>query len=84
MMREQVLPPNVWRVSLFLVVLTLVAAHAPAAIAASGQAKVDRLVMGLMLPSRDYTRPWLPAGWDGGDLGHTWRITACNQEKPCQ
>ena len=20
----------------------------------------------------------------GGDLGHTWRITACKQEKPCK
>ena len=27
--------------------------------------------------------PDLP-GWDGGDLGHTWRITASKQEKPCK
>src|SRR5262249_58803003 len=25
---------------------------------------------------------WAFSGWDGGDLGHTWRITACQQEKP--
>src|SRR2546422_4186560 len=23
------------------------------------------------------------SGWDGGDIGHTWLITACKQEKPC-
>jgi hypothetical protein len=23
-------------------------------------------------------------GWDGGDIGHPWRITACMQEKPCR
>ena len=27
---------------------------------------------------------WPFPGWDGGDLGHTWRITACTQEKPCK
>jgi peptide/nickel transport system substrate-binding protein len=27
---------------------------------------------------------WAFPGWDGGDLGHTWRITACKQEQPCQ
>jgi hypothetical protein len=27
---------------------------------------------------------WAFPGWDGGDVGHTWRITACKQEKPCQ
>jgi peptide/nickel transport system substrate-binding protein len=27
---------------------------------------------------------WAFPGWDGGDLGHTWRITACKQEKPCR
>jgi ABC-type transport system substrate-binding protein len=26
---------------------------------------------------------WAFSGWDGGDVGHTWRITACKQEKPC-
>jgi hypothetical protein len=26
---------------------------------------------------------WAFPGWDGGDLGHTWRVTACTQEKPC-
>ena len=27
---------------------------------------------------------WAFPGWDGGDLGHTWRITACTQEQPCK
>jgi hypothetical protein len=27
---------------------------------------------------------WPFSGWDGGDLGHTWLIKACNQEKPCK
>jgi hypothetical protein len=26
---------------------------------------------------------WAFSGSDGGDIGHTWRITACKQEKPC-
>ena len=26
---------------------------------------------------------WAFSGWDGGDIGHTWPITACKQEKPC-
>jgi hypothetical protein len=26
---------------------------------------------------------WPFSGWDGGDLGHTWFIKACKQEKPC-
>ena len=104
---------------------------------ATGKAKVDRLVMGLIIPYRDYMRPWIlgtpdhniqhdPAfewlfevdvssggynpwlakssemakdgrswriklqndwpfsGWDGGDIGHTFLISACKQEKPCK
>ena len=27
---------------------------------------------------------WAFPGWDGGDIGHTWRITACRQEDPCR
>jgi hypothetical protein len=27
---------------------------------------------------------WAFPGWDGGDIGHTWRIAACKQEKPCK
>ena len=27
---------------------------------------------------------WAFPGWDGGDIGHTWRITACKQEGPCR
>ena len=27
---------------------------------------------------------WPFSGWDGGDVGHTWLISACKQEKPCK
>ena len=27
---------------------------------------------------------WSFSGWDGGDIGHTWLIKACKQEKPCK
>ncbi len=27
---------------------------------------------------------WAFPGWDGGDIGHTWRITACKQDTPCR
>jgi peptide/nickel transport system substrate-binding protein len=27
---------------------------------------------------------WPFSGWDGGDLGHTWLLKACKQEKPCR
>ncbi len=27
---------------------------------------------------------WAFPGWDGGDIGHIWRITACKQAKPCK
>ncbi len=27
---------------------------------------------------------WAFPGWDGGDIGHTWRITACKQAQPCR
>jgi peptide/nickel transport system substrate-binding protein len=27
---------------------------------------------------------WPFPGWDGGDIGHTWLIHACQQEKPCR
>jgi peptide/nickel transport system substrate-binding protein len=27
---------------------------------------------------------WPFPGWDGGDIGHTWLIHACKQEKPCR
>jgi peptide/nickel transport system substrate-binding protein len=70
MAREQLLPPKVLRGVLLLLVLTLVVAYAPAAIAAAGQAKVDRLVMGLILPYRDYWRPWLPVGSADHNIQH--------------
>jgi hypothetical protein len=27
---------------------------------------------------------WPFPGWDGGDIGHTWLIKACTQDKPCK
>jgi ABC-type transport system substrate-binding protein len=27
---------------------------------------------------------WVFPGWDGGDIGHTWLISACKQEQPCR
>jgi len=27
---------------------------------------------------------WRFSGWDGGDMGHTFLISACKQEKPCK
>ena len=27
---------------------------------------------------------WPFSGWDGGDMGHTFLISACTQEKPCK
>ena len=27
---------------------------------------------------------WTFPGWDGGDIGHTWLIKACKQERPCR
>ena len=64
MAREQLLPPKVLRLVLLLVILMLAAAHAPAAAPAAGQGKVDRLVLGLILPYRDYWRPWIVASPD--------------------
>ncbi len=29
-------------------------------------------------------KDWPFSGWDGGDLGHTFLISACKQEKPCK
>src|SRR5207244_1541701 len=27
---------------------------------------------------------WPFSGWDGGDIGHTWLIKACRDQKPCK
>jgi hypothetical protein len=27
---------------------------------------------------------WPFPGWDGGDIGHTYLISACKQEQPCK
>jgi hypothetical protein len=29
-------------------------------------------------------KDWAFSGWDGGDIGHTFLISACKQEKPCK
>jgi ABC-type transport system substrate-binding protein len=29
-------------------------------------------------------KDWPFAGWDGGDIGHTFLISACKQEQPCK
>ncbi len=29
-------------------------------------------------------KDWPFSGWDGGDMGHTFLISACKQEKPCK
>jgi peptide/nickel transport system substrate-binding protein len=42
-----------------LTVLLIIMTSAPAAAGTAGQAKVDRLVMGLITPYLDYTRPWI-------------------------
>ena len=42
-----------------LLVLLIMVASAPAAAGTTGQAKVDRLVMGLITPYLDYMRPWI-------------------------
>ena len=42
-----------------LLVLLIMVTSAPATAGTAGQAKVDRLVMGLITPYLDYTRPWI-------------------------
>ena len=32
----------------------------------------------------EFVDDWAFPGWDGGDIGHTWRITACKQATPCR
>lgn len=29
-------------------------------------------------------KDWPFSGWDGGDMGHTFLISACQQETPCK
>ncbi|MGE3537531.1 MAG: ABC transporter substrate-binding protein [Candidatus Tectimicrobiota bacterium] len=38
----------------------------------------------LQTPDPKVVADWSFPGWDGGDLGHTWLIKACKQEKPCK
>jgi len=42
-----------------LLLLLITGTSAPGLAATAGQAKVDRLVMGLITPYLDYTRPWI-------------------------
>jgi peptide/nickel transport system substrate-binding protein len=67
---ERLLPPKALCFILLLLALTLAVAHAPAAAPTAGQAMVDRLVMGLILPYRDYWRPWLPVGSADHNIQH--------------
>ena len=32
----------------------------------------------------EFVDDWAFPGWDGGDIGHTWLITACKQATPCR
>lgn len=50
--------PEVWSLLAILVGLAMVGGHVQAQ-STDGKAKVDRLVMGLILPYRDYMRPWI-------------------------
>jgi ABC-type transport system substrate-binding protein len=59
MVSERLLLPKVWCFILLLLVLMFAVAEALAATPKAGQAKVDRLVMGLILPYWDYMRPWI-------------------------
>jgi peptide/nickel transport system substrate-binding protein len=64
MVRERLLPPKALCFILLLLVLILAVTQALAATPTTGKAKVDRLVMGLILPYRDYWRPWIVASAD--------------------
>jgi peptide/nickel transport system substrate-binding protein len=46
-------------IALLLCLFLLSPTNAPAGTSAAGQAKVDRLVMGLITPYHDYVRPWI-------------------------
>jgi ABC-type transport system substrate-binding protein len=59
MVRQRFLPPKALCFVLLLPVLTIATAYAPAATRTAGKPKVDRLVMGLITPYLDYTRPWI-------------------------
>ena len=32
----------------------------------------------------EFVDDWVFPGWDGGNIGHTWNITACKQVNPCR
>jgi ABC-type transport system substrate-binding protein len=57
MVRERSLVLSIWSLLFFFLVIAVL--KAPAGTPAAGQAKVDRLVMGLITPYLDYTRPWI-------------------------
>ena len=56
--RQSILSCIVFLMALLLVLLITVMS-APASAGTAGQARVDRLVMGLITPYLDYTRPWI-------------------------
>ena len=70
MVRERLLPPKMLCFVLVLLALMLSAARAPAATPTAAKAKTDRLVMGLILPYRDYWRSWLPVGSADHNIQH--------------
>ena len=59
MAHERLLLPRALGFILVLLVLIPAVTHVLAATPTTGKAKVDRLVMGLILPYRDYMRPWI-------------------------
>ncbi len=37
-----------------------------------------------VIANAKFVDDWAFPGWDGGDIGHVWRITACKQDTPCR
>src|SRR5712664_2297000 len=64
MKQMQFWKPGVWFLAVLLLLLLVLAGAEAQAPAASGKAKVDRLVMGLIEKYRDYMRPWINGSAD--------------------
>ena len=65
-----------------LFVILIMVTSAPAAAGTAGQAKVDRLVMGLILPYRDYMRPWINRDRRTTISSMTRRLSGCLRWTP--